>query len=75
MTTINSVSNRQSSRSHKPPELIFLIKSLLLSATNRFPFVSTATPIGFLNLATVPIPSADPPVVVKPAMVVTLPEL
>ena len=35
--------------------------------------MSTATPYGLLNLATVPTPSADPAVVVNPAMVVTVP--
>src|SRR5262249_16884800 len=40
-----------------PPEVIFLMRSLLVSATYKLPFGSTATAYGRLNAAAVPVPS------------------
>ena len=54
---------------HKVPELyaptpqekkvIFRIRLLLESATKTLPLLSTATPLGYLNEAPAPVPSAN----------------
>ena len=49
---------------------IFLIKLLSLSATYKFPEASNTEPIGYLNFASVPIPSLEP-VWPEPANVLT----
>ncbi len=45
------------------------IRALSVSATQMAPVLSTAMPLGLLNRAAVPLPSAKP--FVEPAMVVT----
>jgi len=54
-----------------PDDVTFRIRLLLWSVTKTIPLVSTVTPIGQLNLAFVPVPSANP--AVPPAKVVTIP--
>jgi hypothetical protein len=54
-----------------PNEVILRMQLLLVSATYTFPYVSTATPEGFLNSAFVPVPSIYPNVLL-PANVLTV---
>ena len=55
-----------------PKDVTFRMRLLLWSATNTLPLASTVTPLGLLNLAFTPVPSANAwsPL---PASVVTTP--
>ena len=55
-----------------PADVTFRMRLLLWSATKIFPLASTVTPVGALNCAAAPVPSANPAVPL-PASVVTTP--
>ena len=52
-------------------EVIFRIRLFPQSPTNTFPFLSTTTPEGLVNIVFVPVPSANPAVLL-PANVLTV---
>ena len=56
-----------------PLEVTLRTTLLWLSATNTFPLPSTATDVGWLNWAVVPVPSVVPEDPSDPASVVTTP--
>src|ERR1035437_3983975 len=56
-----------------PAEVTFRIVELPVSATKTLPALSTATPEGRLNRASLPVPSALPEFPALPASVVTIP--
>ena len=56
-----------------PPGTILRSVWLPVSATKMFPSRSTATPVGVLNRAAAPAPSARPAVPARPASVATSP--